>query len=278
MAVELTTLKCPHCGEASGLIREGLGRYKCKFCGSTVFSQGNEEGSLIVLPTKKEWDEIHNVVRGSKADNALFDAHAELNKAFPVNLEAEITSIDAKSASEVKVNVQGLAGELASFPDKGKAWNRLAQVLLRIVFCRSLFGDFDTVAQIVADIKECDAVNPHFWVKLYQNYFLSGSKGQGDLTTLLSISRIKDSLREKDGSFDEAAYYEFAEFLAKHANDEKGFEFYVAFAQDTLNDKEFVSQVYPTRKLLLSKTLRKHVHTLNKAYLECQKGLEGGRR
>jgi len=275
MALELQALKCPHCGEASGLVKESLGRYKCKYCGSIVLSQGEDENSLIVLPSAEDWKAIHKAVKTGKADGALNEAAANLNKAFPVNLDAEIQSIDAKGASSIKIEIQGLAGELGAFEDKGKNWNRLAQVVLRVVFCRSLFGDFDTVAQIVADIKECNAVNPHFWAKLYQNYFSASQTKGDDLGSLLSANKIKDSLRGRDGKFDELAFYDFASFLAKTAQNEKQYDFYIAFINSTLNDAEFVKQVYPTKKLIFGRTRKKHLKVLNKAYKSFSKKLEG---
>lgn len=273
MAIELQALKCPHCGESSGLVKESLGRYKCKFCGSIVLSQGEDESSLIVLPSEDQWKAIHQAVKNAGTDQDLLNAANELNKAFPVNLEAEIQSIDQQSASTIKIEIQGLAGELGAYPNKGKTWNRLAEVVLRVVFCRSLFGDFDTVAQIVADIKECDAINPHFWGQLYQNYFSVSGKG-GDLTTLLSVSKIKQSLSDKFGNYDEVAFYEFAEFLMKTAKTDEQLKFYVAFINDTLNDEDFVTSVYPVKTLIFSRRKRKHIKVLNKAYKGFSKRLE----
>ena len=272
MALEMTTLKCPNCGEPSGLEKISLGRYHCKYCGSNCLSHGEDEASLIVVPSKEQWSKIHSCVRANGTDESLLDAYADLNKAFPVDLESEIQSIDQQSAASIKVEIQGLAGELAAFSKKGAQWNRLSTVVLRVVFCKSLFGNFDTVAQIVADVKECKAVNPHFWVKLYQTYFDAGT-GKGDLSTLLSVSRIKDSLRDREGKYDEVAFYEFASFLAKSAKTEDHYEFFIAFIKDTMNDADFVSQVYPVGKLFLKPTLRKHVRTLNKAYQSFDKKL-----
>lgn len=273
MALELQTLKCPYCGETSGLEKVSLGRYHCKYCGSNILSQGESESSLIVCPSKEQWDKIHENVRKNGSDDTLIPAYTNLNKAFPVNLEAEIQSIDQQTAATIKVEIQGLAGELASFHDKKSQWDRLATVVLRVVFCKSLFGDFDSVAQIVADVKECKAVNPHFWVKLYQNYFDGNGSGSGDLNNLLSVNKIKDSLRDKAGHYDEVAFYEFASFLAKTAKTEIQYEFFIAFIKDTMNDQDFVKEVYPTRKLFFSPTLRKHVKQLNKAYLNFDKKL-----
>lgn len=272
MALDLSVLKCPYCGETSGLEKISLGRYRCKYCGSNCLSQGESESSLIVLPSKEQWQKLHQIVRQNKGDASLANAFSDLNKAFPVNLEAEIQSIDQQSAASIKVEIQGLAGELSTFSDKQTQWDHLATVILRVVFCRSLFGDFDTVAQIVADIKECRAVNPHFWAQLYQNYFVAESSS-GNLSTLLSVNKIKDSLRGRDGKYDEVAFYDFASFLAKSAKSDRHYEFYIAFIKDTLNDEEFVKQVYPVGRLFLKPTLRKHIRELNKAYVRFDKAI-----
>ena len=276
MGLELQALKCPHCGEASGLQKESLGRYRCKFCNSIVLNQGEDEASLIVLPSAEEWKSAHDAVKANKADLSLLDAVNLLNQSFPVNLEAEIQSIDLKTANSIKHEIQALAGELRAFKDKGKTWNRLCQAVLRVVFCRSLFGDFDTVAQIVADINECSSIGPNFWSGLYKNYFSSATSGGGDLSSTLSVARIKESLHDKAGKYDEFAFYEFAEFLARTAQTEKQYIFYCTFINDTLNDAEFVKQVYPVKTLLFSRGKRKHVKFLSKKYKDFTKMTEEG--
>ncbi len=276
MALELSTLKCPHCGEASGLEQLSLGKYKCKFCGSICLANGENEQSLIVLLTEKQWQDIHDIVKAGGEDASLLGPQIEINKAFPIDLETEIRSLDANSAASIKREIQALSGELASFKDKGKNWNRLAESVLRVIFCRSLVGDFNTVTHIVSDLQECKAVNPRFYVKVFKNYFHSSSLNAKDMNLLLSIANIKESLKDKTGHYDELAFYDFAEFLANSASSEVDYDFYIDFLKATLNDKDFVDDTYPTKKLFLSRTLRKHLKTLDKAYQKFSKLAEGG--
>ena len=273
MAIQLDTLKCPYCGDSSGLEKIGFGKYHCKICQSTCIGQGNDEKSLIIVPSEERWAHLHKIVKDSQSDEGLKEAYIELNKAFPFDLEAELDSIDQNTANTIKTEFQGLTGELKTFKDKGDQWDNLATVILRVLFCKSLFGDFNTVANVVANVKECKAVTPHFWFKLYQNYFDSGKDANASMSILLFVSKIKDSCRGKDGKYDEVTFFDFASSLAKSAKTAEHFEFYIAFIKDTLNDQDFLSQVYPLKKLYFSPTLRRHVKTLNKYYVTFDKQL-----
>ena len=277
MAIQLQALKCPNCGAPDGLERVEIGHYKCRYCECTCLAHGEDESSMIIILSDKRWKELHAIVKANKEDESLMEVQLELNKSFPVNLEAEIKGLDVKNANTIKSEIMLLSSELNAFKDKGKIWNRLAEVVLRVVYCRSLIGDFNTVVHVMSDIKDCSAVTPRSWVKLYKNYYMTARNDTKDLSILLSLSRIKESLKDKDGKYDESAFYDFAEYLASTATTPTFKEAYVDFIKGTLDDKEFVAEVYPVGKLFKSKTLRKHVKTLNKAFLEFSKE-EGGKR
>ena len=278
MAIKMVAIKCPHCGAPDGLEKVEIGRYKCKYCDCTCLSSGEDEQSMVILLSEKRWKELHDIVKANGADETLLEVQLELNKSFPINLEAEIQNIDVKGANTIKTEITALSSELATFSDKGKTWNRLAEVVLRVVFCRSLIGDFNTVVHVMSDIKECNAVTPRSWVKLYKNYYMSSRSDAKDLSVLLSVNRIKESLRDKNGKYDELAFFEFADYLAQTADNAQFKEFFIDFINATLDDQEFVKEVYPTGQLFKHATLRKHVKALNKAFIQFSKEIEGGKR
>lgn len=278
------TMKCPSCGAKNSMHRIGLGQYKCEYCDCTAIAQGDDPNSLIIILPEARWQQLHEIVKANGTDESLLEVQLELNKSIPVNLESEIQDIDPQAAKQIKTEISALASELSAFTNKGKTWERLCEVVLRVVYCRSLIDDFDTVAHVMAEIKDCSAVSPRSWVKLYKNYYADSRTSSKDLSILLSVERIKGSLKGRDEKYDELAFYDFAENLAKIAenyaktgNNDQFMEFYVDFISATLDDADFVKEVYPTGKLFKSRTLRQHVKTLNKYYIKYSKRTEGGK-
>lgn len=277
MALISKVQKCPNCGAPNALEQIGIGQYKCQYCDCVCFSDGKDENSMVILLPDARWKQLHDIVKANGEDESLLEIQLELNKAFPVNLESEIQTIDLKSANTIKTEISALASELSNFTNKGKTWNRLCEVVLRVVYCRSLIGDFNTVVHVMSDINDCNAVSPRSWVKLYKNYYMTSRADAKDLSILLSVNRIKESLRDKSGKYDELAFYEFAEYLAKTADSPQFKEFYIDFINATLDDPAFVKELYSVGKLFRSRTLRKHIKVLNKYFVHYSKEMEGGK-